>query len=1044
MALTGNTEVKRRRKKMFGGAGNKTTKKTVVKRESGSMPGTAKKKTNTGKKKKKPNTAKITTTTTTAKTNSKKRRGRSRWRKRKTVIREPIVNVATTSTALVKPESATCSATNTTSGAAGKRKRRQAAKKRKKIKLETNCKNETQDACVREVILVDDNNEGDGKKMKIDASNALNAPKKMKIEAGNALKAPKNMNIEAGNTLKSPKKMKIDAGNAGNTLKSPKKKKKGKKRKKKANINQHVPMMGKGGGVVANITPKLERSINNDDMRSKDVSMIGKDDGVVVVENITPKLERSINNDVRSKDVSMIGKRGGGGVANITPKVERINNDDMRSKDVSMIGKEGGGGVANITPKLEKINDVMIIKDVSMMGKRGGGGVANITPKVERINNDDMKSKDVSMIGKDGGGVSVANITPKLKRINDDDMRSKDGSIMGKEGGGGVANITPKLERINEDNMINKNVSMIDKEGDVMFVANITPKLERINEDNMINKANITPKLESIDVEVVEEEGTGKNTPTAKKKTTHNNKDTPIQQRPEETVTKKMNSSPGSSSRNGRPMGISNSRPDVIEIPSLNVLYAETSQKETIRTRWNGEKGSSDLKGEVTDTVIEYPFTCVHLSSFLSNPDYLDRVYDELLDLKMISKNNDLYKFQQSNDLKTVTSPHLAELRCFLFGEFREWLIQVTGIPLTPTVDMSCSQYQYTDVLLCHDDELEGRRVAFILYLVPPWSYSDGGTLDFFDVDGFGQPLDVVHSIVPQRNSFAFFEVSPISFHQVSEVVSQKKRVSINGWFHGPPIKRPNKVHLSPRIQISAPMFVEEEEIYAWINPQYLEPDIQHQVRKEFAEKSALELDNFFTTDCFDELAQALQSSDLPWTNHGPANRQSYQSLEKDDAPEVVKSVVKLLHSEAMFLILSQLTGLKLHSLAPPDSDPDEDEDECGTEPNPRGSVSIKQWRHRSYTLVRDDCLESKSVLDAHMFVNVPKGLTQEHGGFISYLAKDEDEELLTVVPRENCLALVYRDAETLTFTKYINHRVTELAGGGDASYQTLNGVYYE
>lgn len=40
------------------------------------------------------------------------------------------------------------------------------------------------------------------------------------------------------------------------------------------------------------------------------------------------------------------------------------------------------------------------------------------------------------------------------------------------------------------------------------------------------------------------------------------------------------------------------------------------------------------------------------------------------------------------------------------------------------------------DVLLCHDDELEGRRVAFILYLVPPWESSDGGTLDLFSTDG--------------------------------------------------------------------------------------------------------------------------------------------------------------------------------------------------------------------------------------------------------------------------------------------------------------------
>ena len=34
------------------------------------------------------------------------------------------------------------------------------------------------------------------------------------------------------------------------------------------------------------------------------------------------------------------------------------------------------------------------------------------------------------------------------------------------------------------------------------------------------------------------------------------------------------------------------------------------------------------------------------------------------------------------------------------------------------------------DVLLCHDDELEGRRIAFIFYLVPEWTKEDGGEMN--------------------------------------------------------------------------------------------------------------------------------------------------------------------------------------------------------------------------------------------------------------------------------------------------------------------------
>ena len=66
-----------------------------------------------------------------------------------------------------------------------------------------------------------------------------------------------------------------------------------------------------------------------------------------------------------------------------------------------------------------------------------------------------------------------------------------------------------------------------------------------------------------------------------------------------------------------------------------------------------------------------------------------------------------------------------------------------------------------------------------------------------------------------------------------------------------------------------------------------------------------------------------------------------------------------------------------------------------------------------------------------------------EHGGQISYIARAEDEEvpfndsndkkknimnteivfcqLLTICPSNNCLALVYRDSETMRFVKHIN-----------------------
>lgn len=49
--------------------------------------------------------------------------------------------------------------------------------------------------------------------------------------------------------------------------------------------------------------------------------------------------------------------------------------------------------------------------------------------------------------------------------------------------------------------------------------------------------------------------------------------------------------------------------------------------------------------------------------------------------------------------------------------------------------------------------------MAFILYMTEDWEEHFGGSLELFDTDENGQPGKVVHSIVPQWNTFAFFEV---------------------------------------------------------------------------------------------------------------------------------------------------------------------------------------------------------------------------------------------------------------------------------------------
>uniref|UniRef100_A0A8D1M665 Prolyl 4-hydroxylase alpha subunit domain-containing protein n=1 Tax=Sus scrofa TaxID=9823 RepID=A0A8D1M665_PIG len=443
------------------------------------------------------------------------------------------------------------------------------------------------------------------------------------------------------------------------------------------------------------------------------------------------------------------------------------------------------------------------------------------------------------------------------------------------------------------------------------------------------------------------------------------------------------------------------------------------------------------------------PFLHCVIPNFIQSQSFLEGLQKELLNLDFHEKYNDLYKFQQSDDLKKRREPHICALRKILFEHFRAWLSDIPKIDLESTIDMSCAKYEFSDALLCHDDELEGRRIAFILYLVPPWDRSLGGTLDMYSVDEHFQPKQIVKSLIPSWNTLVFFEVSPISFHQ-------------------------------------------HEVLYDWINPTYLDMEYQVQIQEEFEESSEILLKEFLKPDKFAEVCEALEKGDVEWTSQGPPNKRFYEKAEESKLPKILKDCMALFRSEAMFLLLSNFTGLKLHFLAPSEEDELEDKKEGeaaspadnteeGTshssfEPeNSREAISdssqqsneqidpepeetkakkessvptcqgeLRHWKTGHYTLIHDNT-KTEFALDLLLYCGC-EGWEPEYGGFTSYIAKGEDEELLTVNPENNSLALVYRDRETLKFVKHINHRSLEQKKTfpNRTGFWNFSFVYYE
>jgi len=404
------------------------------------------------------------------------------------------------------------------------------------------------------------------------------------------------------------------------------------------------------------------------------------------------------------------------------------------------------------------------------------------------------------------------------------------------------------------------------------------------------------------------------------------------------------------------------------------------------------------------------PFPAIQIKDFMDET-YCKNLAAELQNLDFNKKKNDLYEFVQSNDLKGVSLPLIKKFKDVLYSEeFRNILQRITGVEcsaLEDSVSISCAVYQDTHRLLCHDDELAGRRIAYIMYLVPEdWKEEDGGTLDLFGVDENGDPNAIKTRFVPDWNSFAFFEVSPKSFHQVAEVLSSKNRLSISGWFHGTPFERP------PRTMDALPLFRAVSDCTKsfssedYIARQYRKKGIIKKINKRFMNESSIELFDFLRKDKFDVLLDALNQA--KWEEVGPWNKRHYDTLcleGEDKSP--VHELETYMSSPAFAAHVSSMTGLEMLQV----------------------STEVRRVTPGSYTLAHDFNPENKeSGLDVvFTAVGGEGGKWQPTwGGTTHYLVENEDEELLSVDPKQNTLAIVYRaGGGVLQFLSYVNHHAS-------------------
>ena len=177
------------------------------------------------------------------------------------------------------------------------------------------------------------------------------------------------------------------------------------------------------------------------------------------------------------------------------------------------------------------------------------------------------------------------------------------------------------------------------------------------------------------------------------------------------------------------------------------------------------------------------PFPHILLPNFLKESK-ANLLLASLKRENFIEKESDLFNFKQTHDLYFSKNKILKQFNSDLLSwDFFKIIEKITNSQFRGILDMSGSLYESTSFLLPHGDELEGRKIAYVLYLSKNFKSSDGGAFLLYNTKN-NTPTTLAKKYPPAFNSLLLFEVSKISFHEVEENLSKKSRYAIGGWLH--------------------------------------------------------------------------------------------------------------------------------------------------------------------------------------------------------------------------------------------------------------------
>ena len=305
--------------------------------------------------------------------------------------------------------------------------------------------------------------------------------------------------------------------------------------------------------------------------------------------------------------------------------------------------------------------------------------------------------------------------------------------------------------------------------------------------------------------------------------------------------------------------------------------------------------------------------------------DFLTKVKEQIKQNSKVNfKETDLFRVYQSIDLANLepkselaqNMPAVMQLREVLYStEWRSFMERVTGLApgtLSAQVDCACNCHAPGCHLLCHDDVIGTRKISYIMYLTEPdWKESEGGALELYDshipegvkeaAASRREPNTVPSlNVMPVFNSMAFFIVEPgVSFHAVQEVLGDRPRLSIQGWYHAANV--PEHMENATLSRLKEPLNEKAQEknlvekyipwkddrvqpleqkrkqraanadklsdadrdyLALYVNETYLTKTAMEEIRQRFEEDSSAQLKHFFRTSWMEKVKVATTKQD--------------------------------------------------------------------------------------------------------------------------------------------------------------------------------------